>query len=75
MSKIPHVEKLGIILEPTPNFFENIAVLNPGIYQDDEFVHVFYRAIGPEMKSSIGYAKLIGPTEVVERWEKPITER
>ena len=75
MSKIPHVEKLGIILEPTPNFFENIAVLNPGIYQDDEFVHVFYRAIGPEMKSSIGYAKLKGPTEVVERWDKPIIER
>lgn len=70
------VEKLGPILEPTNNLFENKAVLNPGIYQDGNVVHVFYRAIGEDdEKSSIGYARLEGPTQVVERWDKPIIGR
>lgn len=70
------VEKLGPVLEPTANLFENKAVLNPACYQEGEFVHVFYRAISEDDdKSRIGYAKLKGPTEVVERWNKPIIER
>ncbi|MEK7090165.1 MAG: pesticidal protein Cry7Aa, partial [Patescibacteria group bacterium] len=69
------VKKLGSILEPTKLEFENLAVLNPGVYQDDENVHVFYRAINKNHESCIGYAKLKGPTEVVERWAKPIIER
>lgn len=70
------IEKLGPILKPTANLFENKAVLNPGVYQEGEFVHIFYRAIGEDdEKSRIGYAKLKGPTEVVERWNKPIIER
>ncbi|MFA6354318.1 MAG: pesticidal protein Cry7Aa [Candidatus Paceibacterota bacterium] len=69
------VEKLGIILAPTENSFENRSVLNPGCYQEGEFVHLFYRAIDKKMNSSIGYAKLKGPTEVVERWDHPIIER
>jgi len=68
------VEKLGIILAPTENQFENRSVLNPGVYQEGEFVHVFYRAVDKRMNSSIGYAKLKGPTKVVERWDKPILE-
>lgn len=69
------VEKLGVILAPTKNKFENLAVLNPGVYQDGEFVHIFYRAIDKRHISSIGYAKLKGPTKVIERWDKPIISR
>jgi predicted GH43/DUF377 family glycosyl hydrolase len=69
------VEKLGIILAPTENRFESQSVLNPGVYQDGEFVHIFYRAIDGRKNSSVGYAKLKGPTKVVERWEKPIIKR
>ena len=69
------VEKLGLVLEPTKNSFEKTAVLNPACYQDGKFVHVFYRAIDGLNRSSIGYAKLHGPTKVVERWEKPILTR
>ncbi|MBI2515156.1 pesticidal protein Cry7Aa [Candidatus Wolfebacteria bacterium] len=69
------VEKLGIILEPTSLDFEREAVLNPGVYQEGEWVHLFYRAIDAEKKSSIGYAKLKGPREVVERWNVPFMTR
>ena len=69
------VEKLGVILSPTKNKFENLAVLNPGVYQDGKFVHIFYRAINKKRISSIGYAKLKGPTKVIERWDKPIIQK
>ena len=75
MDKSLEVNKLGIILEPTQNYFETKAVLNPGSYQEGDFVHLFYRAIDEESKSSIGYAKLKGPTEVVERWDAPFITR
>lgn len=71
-----YVEELGPILEPTSNLFENKAVLNPGVYQDGNTVYVFYRAIGEDdLKSSIGYARLDGPTKIVERWDRPIIGR
>lgn len=69
------VDKLGLVLEPTKNSFEKTAVLNPACYQDGEFVHIFYRAIDGLNRSSIGYAKLRGPTKVVERWKQPIITR
>ena len=50
-------------------------MLNPGVYQDGDNVHIFYRAINKDHESSIGYARLKGPTEVVERWDKPIINR
>jgi len=69
------VEKLGIILEPTAHEFERRAVLNPACYREGNFVHMFYRAVDEKGRSSIGYAKLEGPTTVVERWQKPILVR
>lgn len=69
------VEKLGVVLEPTKNKFEERAVLNPGVYQEGEFVHIFYRAIDAENQSSIGYAKLKGPMQLIERWDHPIINR
>ncbi len=65
------VEKLGIILKPTKNKFENKAVLNPSVYQDGKTLHMFYRAIDDKGISHIGYAKLNGPTEIIERLDKP----
>lgn len=66
------IKKIGPVLEPTDNEFEKIAVLNPAVYQDEQFVHMFYRAISEDGKSTISYAKLKGPTKVVERLNKPI---
>ncbi|MBI2033824.1 MAG: pesticidal protein Cry7Aa [Candidatus Liptonbacteria bacterium] len=69
------VKKLGVILEPTKIPFESQAVLNPGTYQEGKFVHLFYRAIDKRNHSCIGYAKLDGPTKVVERSRRPIVRR
>lgn len=75
MPKSLEVKRLGVILKPTRNSFESEAVFNPACYQDGNFVHVFYRAMDKNLKSCIGYAKLEGPTKVVERWKKPIIYR
>lgn len=69
------VKKLGKVLEPTSLDFESEAVLNPAVYQDGRTVHMFYRAIDSEHRSCIGYARLDGPTEIVERWDHPIITR
>lgn len=65
------VKREGIILEPTKNKFESKSVLNPGILQEGKTVHLVYRAIAKNFTSSLGYARLDGPTRVVERWSKP----
>ncbi|MFH1990376.1 MAG: hypothetical protein ABIJ19_00780, partial [Patescibacteria group bacterium] len=69
------LKRLGVILRPTDRLFERKAVLNPACYQEGEFVHIFYRAIDNNNDSTIGYAKLKGPTEVVERKETPLISR
>ncbi len=66
------VKKLGVILEPTDNLFERSAVLNPGIWQEGNTIQMFYRALDQDHCSTIGYARLDGPTNVVVRWDKPI---
>lgn len=66
------IKKIGPILESTKKSFESTAVLNPAVYQEGKFVHIFYRAIGKDGRSTIGYAKLKGPAEVAQRREKPI---
>lgn len=66
------VKKEGIILEPTNYKFESQAVLNPGAIKVGDNVHLFYRAVKHGNYSSIGYAKLKGPLEVVQRAKKPI---
>jgi len=67
-----NIKKLGSILESTTNEFEKTSVLNPAVYQEGQFLHIFYRAIDRNNESSIGYAKLKGPTKVVERMKTPI---
>jgi len=65
------VKKEGVLLKPTELEFENLSVFNPGILQEGNTVHVVYRAIDEKHKSCLGYAKLDGPTKVIERWKKP----
>jgi len=68
------IKKHGVILKPTRLAFESKCVFNPGVYQDGDDVHVVYRAMDNDFMSTFGYAKLKGPTEVVERKQKPIYE-
>lgn len=69
------VEKHGIILSPTEKDFENNGVLNPGIYQEGNHVHIFYRAVEDGNYSTIGYAKTAGPLNIIERHTAPIMVR
>ena len=66
------VKKLGVVLEPTDNLFERTAVLNPGIWQEGNRIHMFYRALDEDHCSTIGYAMLDGPTNVQKRWDEPL---
>lgn len=65
------VEKHGILLSPTDNGFENNGVFNPGVYQEGEELHIFYRAVEEGNFSTLGYAKTKGPLNLTERLEQP----
>ncbi|PRZ23319.1 glycoside hydrolase family 130 protein [Flavobacterium granuli] len=69
------VEKHGIILSPSHHNFESLAVLNPGIFQDGDTVHLFYRAVESGNYSTIGYAKTEGPVKIIDREERPLIIR
>jgi beta-1,2-mannobiose phosphorylase / 1,2-beta-oligomannan phosphorylase len=66
------VKKEGVLLSKTALEFENEGVLNPGIMQEGNTVHMFYRAVRNGNYSTIGYCRLDGPLTVAERWDKPI---
>lgn len=66
------ITREGIILRPTKYTFEDLATLNPGIYQENGYVHIIYRAVNKKFVSSLGYAKLKGPLDIIERWKKPM---
>ena len=66
------VKKHGVLLQKTTNNFENEAVLNPAAIKDEQYVHLFYRAVSNGNYSSIGYCKMEGVATVVERFEAPI---
>lgn len=69
------VKKHGIILSPTDREFENNGVLNPGIYQDGNTIHILYRAVQEGNLSTIGYAKSEGPFKIIERLDRPLITR
>ena len=69
------VEKYGVILSPTEREFENNGVLNPGIYQEGNTIHILYRAVQSGNFSTIGYAKTDGPLKIIERKEQPLIIR
>jgi len=66
------VKKEGILIAKTDLEFENEGVLNPAVIRDGDSVHMYYRAVQMGNHSSIGYCRLDGPLNVVERWEKPL---
>ncbi len=66
------VKKEGIILEKRELDFEKCGVLNPGIYQEGDKVHVFYRAVTENNHSTLGYCILKGPLTVEVRFDQTI---
>jgi predicted GH43/DUF377 family glycosyl hydrolase len=64
------VESL-VILSPTNLDFENNGVINPGIYQDGNTVHILYRAVQEGNNSTI-CKKMKGP-KIVERLKSLIS--
>jgi predicted GH43/DUF377 family glycosyl hydrolase len=66
------VTKHGIVLQKTDLSFENDSVLNPGIYQEGNTLHMLYRAVRNGNYSTIGYCKLEGPLTVVSRDNTPL---
>ncbi len=66
------VKKEGIVLKKTNLTFENDSVLNPGVYQDENTLHMLYRAVKKGNYSTVGYCKFNGPLNVVERYDTPI---
>ncbi len=67
-----NIRREGVLLETTENEFENQAVLNPTVVQQGDTLHLFYRAVKEGNYSSIGYCKLEGPLNIVERKNSPI---
>lgn len=66
------VTKHGIILEKTALSFENDSVLNPGVFQEGNTLHMLYRAVRKGNYSTVGYCKLEGPLKVVQRNNTPL---
>jgi predicted GH43/DUF377 family glycosyl hydrolase len=66
------VKKEGVILEKTELGFENEGVLNPAAYTEGNITHLLYRAVRKGNFSTIGYCKLDGPLNIVERHDTPL---
>ena len=66
------VKREGLLLEKTALGFESAAVFNPAVYQDGDEVHLFYRAVRKGNFSTIGYCRLQGPLQVVQRNKAPM---
>jgi beta-1,2-mannobiose phosphorylase / 1,2-beta-oligomannan phosphorylase len=62
----------GPILKPSTNEWENRGVFNPAVYTYNGNTCLIYRAQGNDEISRLGYAKLTGIAEVVERSAEPI---
>lgn len=66
------INRLGVIIRGSGKGFEQDGVLNPGVIQEGNVIHVFYRAVATGNYSSIGYCKLKSPVEVIEQGDKPV---
>jgi predicted GH43/DUF377 family glycosyl hydrolase len=67
-----NVTKHGVILNKTDLGFESEGVLNPATVQEGNTIHLFYRAVSKGNHSTIGYCRLEGPLNVVERFDAPV---
>ncbi len=66
------VTKHGVLLAKTSLGFESAGVLNPAAVQEENAVHLFYRAVHVGNYSTIGYARLEGPVTLSERLDLPV---
>jgi predicted GH43/DUF377 family glycosyl hydrolase len=66
------VKKEGILLEKTNLYFENEAVFNPAVIEEDGVIHLFYRALSKGDFSTIGYCQLDAPINIKKRNEIPL---
>lgn len=66
------IKKEGIVLSRSQLKFEEEGVLNPGVIQEAEIVHMFYRAVASGNYSTIGYCKFTGPLTLLERNNDPV---
>lgn len=66
------VKREGVILEITSLEFENEGVMNPAVIAEGNAVHLFYRAVREGNHSTIGYCRLEGPLQVVQRDTVPL---
>ncbi|MBW8362680.1 MAG: pesticidal protein Cry7Aa [Kaistella sp.] len=66
------VKREGIILEKTALGFECSGVLNPAVLSEEGLVHMFYRALGKDNYSSIGYCRIKDQLKVESRMEIPL---
>lgn len=68
------VIKEGILLERTSLDFESRGVLNPGVFHDENenTLHLFYRAVKDGNYSTIGYCRLESPGKIVYRSTEPL---
>ncbi|MFA5751348.1 MAG: hypothetical protein WC898_03605 [Candidatus Paceibacterota bacterium] len=60
------------ILGPNTNSWESMAVFNPGVVMSNGRVHLFYRALGPDGLSRIGYASSKDGINFDERLPYPV---
>jgi predicted GH43/DUF377 family glycosyl hydrolase len=64
--------KKNPILTTTKREWENKAVLNPGVLQVRERIHLIYRAHGSDDIARLGYARLKNIDEIEERLPEPV---
>ncbi|MBI2086817.1 MAG: hypothetical protein HYT69_01455 [Candidatus Zambryskibacteria bacterium] len=61
------------VMSPTPgSYWESEAVFNPGAVMDGGRIHLFYRALGPDGISRIGYASSIDGVNFDYRHPHPV---
>lgn len=66
------VQKEGVLLAKTLLPFEDKAVLNPAVIREGDAIHMLYRAVGTDNRSSIGYCRLDGPMHIECRNKRPL---
>ncbi len=66
------IKKEGILFIKTALGFEVEGVLNPAVIYEQEFIHIFYRAVGKGNYSTVGYCKFKNPLEIESRSDTPV---
>ncbi len=73
--KKPEVFNRRLFMVCRENKFEKRAVLNPALWPEGDDFHCYYRAVAPDMVSTLGYARLTydgDKATITERWDRPL---